>query len=67
MKQQKRIRWLEGEKTDLLGYIAFGHILQIIVEKWEFFEDIVPSQHWLKQRMDELGKNTTFAIAHNRA
>lgn len=57
--------WLEGEKTDLLGFIEFGHLAQTIIDKWEHFQDIVPSQHWLKQRMDELEKARNF-IAHNR-
>jgi len=57
--------WLEGEKTDLLGFVDFGQLAQIIVDKWEHFKDIVPSQHWLKQRMDELEKARHF-IAHNR-
>lgn len=57
--------WLEGEKTDLLGFADFGHLATIMTEKWEFFKDIVPSQHWLKQRMDELEKARNF-IAHNR-
>lgn len=57
--------WLEGEKTDMLGFVDFGHLSQIIVDKWQCFEDIMPSQHWLKQRMDELEKVRNF-IAHNR-
>ena len=57
--------WLEGEKTDLLGFAEFGHLAQIMIHKWEHFQDIVPSQHWLKQRMDELEKVRNF-IAHNR-
>ncbi len=57
--------WLEGEKSDLLGFVDFGQLASIIVEKWSCFEDIVPSQHWLKQRMDELEKARNF-IAHNR-
>lgn len=57
--------WLEGEKTDLLGYLEFGHLAQIIIHKWESFESVIPSQHWLKQRMDELEKSRNF-IAHNR-
>ncbi len=57
--------WLEGEKADLLGFVDFGHLAQIVIAKWEFFKDIVPSQHWLKQRMDELEKARNF-IAHNR-
>jgi len=57
--------WLEGEKVDLLGFAEFGHLAQIIIWKWEHFEAIIPSQHWLKQRMDELEKVRHF-IAHNR-
>lgn len=57
--------WLEGEKSDLLGFVDFGQLAQIIIEKWDFFKDIIPSQHWLKQRMDELEKSRHF-VAHNR-
>lgn len=57
--------WLEGEKSDLLGFVDFGQLAQIILNKWDHFKDIVPTQHWLKQRMDELEKTRNF-IAHNR-
>jgi hypothetical protein len=57
--------WLEGEKSDLLGFIDFGMLSGIIVEKWSFFSNVIPSQHWLKQRMEELEKVRNF-IAHNR-
>lgn len=60
-----RDSWLEGEKTDLLGFVDFGHLAQIIIHKWDHFKDVVPTQHWLKQRMDELEKSRNF-IAHNR-
>jgi hypothetical protein len=56
--------WLEGEKTDLLGFIEFGHLAQIMISKWDYFP-LIPSQHWLKQRMDEMEKVRNF-IAHNR-
>src|SRR5690606_2793439 len=57
--------WLEGEKMDLLGFVDFGMLGSIIIEKWEYFGNVIPSQHWLKQRMDELEKTRNF-IAHNR-
>jgi len=56
--------WLEGEKSDLLGFVEFGHLAQIIIDKWEYFP-VIPTQHWLKQRMDEMEKVRNF-IAHNR-
>lgn len=57
--------WLEGEKEDSLSFLDFGMLSSIIVEKWDYFSHIIPSQHWLKQRMDELEKCRNF-IAHNR-
>lgn len=57
--------WLEGDKEDILGFVDFGHLATIITDKWAHFEDIIPTQHWLKQRMDELEKARNF-IAHNR-
>ncbi len=57
--------WLEGEKSDLLGFVDFSHLAQIIVAKWDIFKNVIPTQHWLKQRMDELEKCRNF-IAHNR-
>ncbi len=57
--------WLEGEKSDLLGFIDFGMLSSIMIEKWQLFSNIIPSQHWLKQRMEELEKARHF-IAHNR-
>lgn len=57
--------WLEGQKSDILGFVDFGDLASIVVEKWAHFEDIMPSQHWLKQRMVELEKVRNF-VAHNR-
>lgn len=54
-----------GQLAQFFEEICKGHLAQIIVEKWQFFEDIVPSQHWLKQRMDEMEKSRNF-IAHSR-
>lgn len=58
--------WLEGEKSDLLGFVDFGMLTTIVIEKWPYFNNVIPSQHWLKQRMEELEKVRNF-IAHNRA
>lgn len=65
LETARKDSWLEGEKSDLLSFVDFGMLSSIMIEKWPFFEDIIPSQHWLKQRMDELEKTRNF-IAHNR-
>ena len=35
--------WLEGAKSDALGFIEFGHLSDIIIFKWELFQDLIPS------------------------
>ena len=57
--------WLEGEKGDLLQFVDFGDLSKIIVNSWDDFSDLIPSQHWIKQRMDELEQTRNF-IAHSR-
>lgn len=57
--------WLEGSKNDLFSFFEFGHLADTIIYSWGDFVDLIPSQHWLKQRMDELEKVRNF-IAHNR-
>ncbi len=56
--------WLEGEKSDLLAFAEFGDLAQIMIANWDLFV-VLPSQHWLRQRMDEIEKVRHF-IAHNR-
>jgi len=65
LKDAQDNSWLEGVSSDLLGFVDFGGLCDIIVNNWVDFEDLVPSQHWLKQRMDELERARNF-IAHNR-
>ena len=64
-KEAQETSWLEGQKQDVLGFVEFGHLADLIANNWEDFSDLIPSQHWLKQRFDELEKTRHF-IAHNR-
>lgn len=57
--------WLEGVNKDKLGFVDFGGLSDIIINNWSEFEDLIPSQHWLKQRFDELERARNF-VAHNR-
>ncbi len=59
--------WLEGQRKDPISFVQFGHLADIITSNmnWEKFSDLIPSQHWLRQRMEELEKVRNF-IAHNR-
>lgn len=66
-EEAKKNSWLEGDKKNHLSFVEFGHLADIITSpgNWEHFQDLMPSQHWVKQRFDELEKARNF-IAHNR-
>ena len=57
--------WLEGEKSNLLSFVGFGDLADIIGHNWDDFQHLIPTQHWLKQRMIELEEARNF-VAHNR-
>ncbi|MBK7340794.1 MAG: hypothetical protein IPJ64_12365 [Saprospiraceae bacterium] len=57
--------WLEGDNTEIIEFTQFGHLSDIITHNWNNFSDLIPTQHWLKQRFDELEKARNY-IAHNR-
>lgn len=65
LESAKKNSWLDGVNTDPLGFVDFGGLSDIVINQWPEFEDLVPSQHWLKQRFDELEKARNY-IAHNR-
>lgn len=65
IKDAEENSWLEGQSNDPLGFVQFGHLSDMICENWGDFSDLIPSQHWLKQRMEELEKARNF-MAHNR-
>jgi len=64
-KAAEKDSWLEGSKEDNLSFVDFGDLSSIIVENWDLFRDVVPSQDWVRQRMSELEKARHF-VAHNR-
>lgn len=64
-RSAKENSWLEGDNTELIEFCEFGHLADIMIDKWSDFSDLIPTQHWLKQRMDELEKARNY-IAHNR-
>lgn len=65
MRDTEKNSWLEGTIKSPLAFVQFGHLSDIIVENWADFSDLIPTQHWLKQRFDELEKARNF-MAHNR-
>jgi Swt1-like HEPN len=64
-KTAEKDSWLEGAKADRLEFVDFGDLSSIIIQNWDCFKDLIPSQDWIRQRMAELEKARNF-IAHNR-
>ncbi len=65
LKDEAHLRVKDGAVLGHLGFIEFGDLAQIIIDKCEHFQGVIPTQHWLTQRMDEMEKVRNF-IAHNR-
>ena len=65
MRDSEKNSWLEGANKDILAFVDFSGLSDLMTNNWAEFEDLIPSQHWLKQRFDELEKARNF-IAHNR-
>lgn len=65
LKDARQNSWLEGQDRGLLSYVDFGHLADIVIHNWEDFGDLIPTQHWVRQRFDELEKARNF-VAHNR-
>ena len=49
LETAKRDSWLDGVNSAPLSFVDFGGLSDIVISQWAEFEDLVPSQHWLKQ------------------
>lgn len=71
VQRQVRIRREDAEKNKWhmaqvegnIDYSLFGDLASIIVTHWREFEDLFPSQEWVKQRLSELERSRNV-IAH---
>jgi hypothetical protein len=65
--RQKAIEqsWLDGDKGAMIDFVTLGHLTDIMVNSWSDFEEILPGQDWLRQRMNEIENIRNFA-AHGR-
>ncbi|MDD3285658.1 MAG: Swt1 family HEPN domain-containing protein [Patescibacteria group bacterium] len=57
-------KWHAPRAIDNIAYADFGDMANIIINNWEHFEDILPSQDWIKTRLSDLEQSRN-ALAHN--
>lgn len=53
-KDEIRNKFFSSRSDSEIGYTMLGNLGQIIINNWEDFSDIIPSQAWLTSRMDDL-------------
>lgn len=53
VKEEKN-KFFSSRSDSEIGYTMLGNLGQIIINNWNDFNDIIPSQAWLTSRMDDL-------------
>jgi hypothetical protein len=53
IKEDKN-RYHTQRSTSLIGYTMFGNLEQIIINNWDDFSDLFPSQAWITSRFTDL-------------
>ncbi len=47
-------KFFSSRSDSNIGYTMMGNLGQIVINNWDDFSDIIPSQAWLTSRMDDL-------------
>lgn len=53
-KNEEKNKFFSNRSDSEIGYTMLGNLGQIIINNWDDFSDIIPSQAWLASRMDDL-------------
>jgi hypothetical protein len=57
--------WLDGVTVGMVSFLTFGQLKKVIIDNWTDFEDLIPTQSWLNQKMDEIESVRNY-VAHSR-
>lgn len=53
-KDEEKNKFFSSRSDSEIGYTMLANLGQVIIDNWDDFNDIIPSQAWLKSRMDDL-------------
>lgn len=53
-KDEEKNKFFSSRADSEIGYTMMGNLGQIIINNWNDFSDIIPSQAWLSSRMNDL-------------
>lgn len=63
-QKEGKNRWHIQRGAHEVNYTNFGDLRLLIVNNWEYFEDLFPDQNWISSRLDELEASRNI-IAHS--
>lgn len=63
-KKDGQNKWHAPRATDEIAYTDFGDMTSIMAANWDKFDDVFPSQDWIKTRLSDLEQSRN-ALAHN--
>lgn len=53
-EQEEKNRYHTQRSISLLGYTMFGNLAQIVINCWDEFSDLFPTQAWVNSRFNDL-------------
>jgi len=64
MDKDQKNKWHAPRATNEISYCDFGDLSDIILTNWTEFEDLFPTQDWIKTRLGDLEPSRN-ALAHS--
>lgn len=52
--KEKKNKYHAQRSANDIGYTFFGNLAQIIIANWDEFSDLIPDQHWILSRFNDL-------------
>jgi len=62
INEEEKNKYHAQRSTNNIGYTMFGNLAQIVINNWEDFSDLIPNQHWLTSRFDDLEKSRNIIM-----
>jgi hypothetical protein len=53
-REEKRVRWHGPRGDSKLNYVDFAQLAQVILDRWEDFEDLLGTPDFIRNRFEEL-------------
>ena len=63
IEKEEKNQWHTGRNRHPIYYLDFGDLAKLIVNSWDVFDDLLPSQPWVVSRLDDAERSRNV-IAH---